>query len=575
VIAAYGARARRWAAGSACDAPTIAADEEDLLSALVDGVERRMRGERFALALFLDEDGNRFVRRWAAEIMADAGIFDARRRQCAAIAAGAIAIDGKSQFELGMIPPDAFGLARALWHLADAGVVVGEAAYSRTAVTFAHWHEARVAPQQGDATVPKPAGAREGAEHVVIWAGDRSADEIAIVLCALEELHLPVYVVCEGGGIPDSVHRCNVASSEPLLRSAAAIVDTTDYHPGTALALARFGVPLAVARTSGAMEVLDGASGYDPWNRDMVLAAVLEAAGRAAPQIRARSALGADGFRGGGPRAAERAPLVSVIVPTYNRRALLHRALASIAAQDYPSVETVVVNDAGENVRDIADEFDAVLVDRAENGGHAAVLNSGIERARGEYVAFLDDDDLFFPDHLSTLVAALERANGVAANSNSLIALRAEPDEVVGFSPGATSGVDIEESLVACPMLGMLACMIRRTVFRELGVFDETLVPNDDHELILRIALRHDWIHVNRVTGMHSMGGNYSHMSAVLAAKYPDRFEETYRRHAFPDRPLLAAKRRRFIDLVRVQGLLVPTVNARLPQPTRIVPAKA
>ncbi len=132
-------------------------------------------------------------------------------------------------------------------------------------------------------TVPEPSGLPQDADHVVIWAGNRSADEIAIPLCALEELHLPVYVVCKGGKIPETIHRATVAQAQALLRSAAAIVDTSDDQPGTALALARFGVPLAVARTTGADEFLASVAVYDGWNRDSILAATLRALGSAPP----------------------------------------------------------------------------------------------------------------------------------------------------------------------------------------------------------------------------------------------------------------------------------------------------
>ncbi|MGH7330484.1 MAG: glycosyltransferase family 2 protein, partial [Polyangiaceae bacterium] len=332
---------------------------------------------------------------------------------------GGFVVDGKSQVELSGVTSDTVELGRTLWYLAERGVVVSESAYARLATLYSRWHPARVVPEQDDPEVPRPRGGREGAEHIVIWAGARSADEIAVILCALEELHLPVYVVCDGGMVPTTIHRCTIAQSEPLLRAAAAIVDATEDRPGTALALARFGAPLAVARTSGAQEFLEGVTGFDGWIRDSVLDATLQALGSAPasqrPSTRLRSAR--DDISNG-TTVRDRAPLVSVITPTYNRPELLSRALESIARQNYPAIEKIVVNDGGENVSDIAGRFAVALVDREKNGGHAAALNSGIVRARGEYVAFLDDDDVFFPDHVSSLVAALEGSHGKAAHTN-------------------------------------------------------------------------------------------------------------------------------------------------------------
>ncbi|HEY1727080.1 MAG TPA: glycosyltransferase family A protein [Candidatus Baltobacteraceae bacterium] len=580
MIKAFGERAKRWAKSAQASGNIIAADESAFLEAVLEGVRRRARGESFGVAMFLDEDPNRFVRSWAAKLLSSAKTFDDRRGLCGAIAMGAVVVDGKRQPELSGIDGDAFAHARALWCLADSAVIISEAAYTRLAFVFGRWHLSRTEVVQGDITIPEPAAPAQDADHVVIWAGNRSADEIAITLCALEELHLPVYVVCKGGKIPDTIHRVTVEQAEPLLRSAAAIVDTSDDQPGTAIALARFGVPLAVARTSGAHEFVANVAPYDGWNRDSILAATLRALAGGSPHpvtlspstpLTLRS--GQAKSKGSRSRAAvrERAPLVSVIAPTYNRRTLLPRALESIKRQDYPAVEIVVVNDAGEDISDIAERFGATLVRRDANGGHGAALNSGIERAAGKYIAFLDDDDIFFPDHLSSLVDALEGARAEVAHADALMGIRGAPDELVGFSPGAVTGVDIEEALVVCPFLGMISAVIRRDVFREVGLFDTALSPNDDYEMILRIALRYDWLHVDRVTSLWSFGGEYTHWLQRTGASYAGLYEEAYKRHPFPDRPLLAIRRRDFVQNIRAKGGIVLNVtSARLSKPARL-----
>ena len=579
VIKAFGERAKRWAKSAQTNGNIIAADESAFLEAVLEGVRRRARGESFGVAMFLDEDPNRFVRAWGAKLLSSAKTFDERRGLCGAIAMGAVVVDGKRQAELSGIEGDAFAHARALWCLADSAVIISEAAYTRLAFLFGRWHRSRLEVAQGDATVPEPQAPAQDADHVVVWAGTRSADEVAITLCALEELHLPVYVVCKGGRVPDTIHRVTVGQAEPLLRCAAAIVDTSDDQPGTAIALARFGVPLAVARTSGAHEFVANVAPYDGWNRDSILAATLRALAGAPPHRVTLSVVSSPSLssraksRDHANRATvrERAPLVSVIAPTYNRRTLLPRALESIKRQDYPSVEIVVVNDAGEDISDIAERFGSTLVTRETNGGHGAALNSGIERAAGKYIAFLDDDDIFFPDHLSSLVDALEGARAEAAHADALMGIRGAPDELVGFSPGAVTGVDLEEALVVCPFLGMISAVIRRDVFTEVGGFDTTLSPNDDYEMIVRIALRYDWLHLDRVTSLWSFGGDYTHWLQRTGASYAGLYEEAYKRHPFPDRPLLAIRRRNFVENIRAKGGVVLNVTgARLRKPARL-----
>src|SRR5262249_23140490 len=163
-----------------------------------------------------------------------------------------------------------------------------------------------------------------------------------------------------------------------------------------------------VARSSGASEFLDGVTPYDPWFRESILAATLEALGRKAPVLRCHhepfdSASATLRAGDSSDRHIAENPLVTILIPTYNRPALLPEALESIARQTYAPVEAIVINDGGEPVGAIVERFGATLVEMPQNRGHAAALNAGLARARGSYIAFLDDDDLVFPDHVETL----------------------------------------------------------------------------------------------------------------------------------------------------------------------------
>jgi len=95
-------------------------------------------------------------------------------------------------------------------------------------------------------------------------------------------------------------------------------------------------------------------------------------------------------------------PLVSVLVPTFNRRRYLKEALAGLLGQTYGQFEAIVVNDGGEPVADVVERFAdprLVLIERRENRGKAASLNQALALASGKYVAYLDDDDLYYPQH--------------------------------------------------------------------------------------------------------------------------------------------------------------------------------
>ncbi|MEM9276814.1 MAG: glycosyltransferase family 2 protein, partial [Cyanobacteria bacterium P01_F01_bin.143] len=104
--------------------------------------------------------------------------------------------------------------------------------------------------------------------------------------------------------------------------------------------------------------------------------------------------------------------LVSVIVPTYNRSDLLSRAIASIVAQSYPHWEVIVVDDASQE--DIAQAVEQIddqrirYVRHAVNLGGSEARNTGIRKAQGEFVAFIDSDDVWLPQKLQRQLEALE-----------------------------------------------------------------------------------------------------------------------------------------------------------------------
>jgi len=124
------------------------------------------------------------------------------------------------------------------------------------------------------------------------------------------------------------------------------------------------------------------------------------------------------------PSSREAGPLVSVIVRTKDRPALLANALRSIAEQTYANIEIVVVNDGGQDVKDVATALASGIpityIAHQKSEGRAAAANSGLKAARGAYLNFLDDDDVFLPDHVETLISYLAASDDKVAYSNVL-----------------------------------------------------------------------------------------------------------------------------------------------------------
>jgi glycosyltransferase involved in cell wall biosynthesis len=111
-------------------------------------------------------------------------------------------------------------------------------------------------------------------------------------------------------------------------------------------------------------------------------------------------------------------PSFSVVVPVYNRAYLLDRALSSVLEQSLQDFEIVVVDDGShDNPQAVVDAIgdSRIRFVRQDNRGGGAARNTGIDLARGRYIAFLDSDDRFLPHHLVTMKALLDRAPGIAA----------------------------------------------------------------------------------------------------------------------------------------------------------------
>ncbi|MET0646284.1 MAG: glycosyltransferase family 2 protein [Pyrinomonadaceae bacterium] len=185
--------------------------------------------------------------------------------------------------------------------------------------------------------------------------------------------------------------------------------------------------------------------------------------------------------------------MISVIIPTFNRVELLDAALGSVAAQSvHKHVEVIVVNDGGPSVAPVVRAWEDVLavrlVELDRRVGPAAARNVGIQLAAGEYIAFLDDDDLFLPNHLAAGCKLLQSADVDLVYLGALVAdrrLSGLPPDHTGF-PIKAYPYDHRFLLVANFI--HTGSVITRN-FRHTPVrFDEALVVCEDWDLWLALT---------------------------------------------------------------------------------------
>ena len=174
-------------------------------------------------------------------------------------------------------------------------------------------------------------------------------------------------------------------------------------------------------------------------------------------------------------------PLVSIIIPTFNRPAFLAATLASVTGQDYPAKEIIVVDDGSttdvETTVDDCKKYGAHYL-RQENRGPSAAYNHGAARSNGELLMFLDDDDLCPPGSLRTRV---EHWQADPSFHHVVGRLRRFQEEV----PGRIEFIDSEEQAALIICSG--AEVMMRTAFEQVGGYNESMRMGEDVDLWMRM----------------------------------------------------------------------------------------
>jgi glycosyltransferase involved in cell wall biosynthesis len=180
-------------------------------------------------------------------------------------------------------------------------------------------------------------------------------------------------------------------------------------------------------------------------------------------------------------------PLVSVIIPTYNRGWCLNEALDSVFSQTYEMYELIVVDDGStDDTGRRLSQYKKISVITQTNQGVSTARNKGIESSRGDFIAFLDSDDSWFPEKLSVQMDFFMRHPEAEICQTQEIWVRDGKRVNPGRRHVKTSGLFFEKSLALC-LVSPSAVMLRKRLLDKVGLFDETLPACEDYDLWLRI----------------------------------------------------------------------------------------
>jgi glycosyltransferase involved in cell wall biosynthesis len=189
-------------------------------------------------------------------------------------------------------------------------------------------------------------------------------------------------------------------------------------------------------------------------------------------------------------------------MPTYNRSHLLTESIQSVFDQTFQDFELIVVDDGStDNTGEMVDSFrdPRIRYIYQENRGVAAARNTGIKAANGEYIAFLDSDDLWLTQKLELDIKLLDSRPDIPLTCSAVYAFDGDTGKNIGgrWPPESYlrelqegSRQPLTEFLSRGSVFGIVAVDLRRQVFDEVGFFDESLSCGEDYDMLVRILQR-------------------------------------------------------------------------------------
>jgi glycosyltransferase involved in cell wall biosynthesis len=277
-------------------------------------------------------------------------------------------------------------------------------------------------------------------------------------------------------------------------------------------------------------------------------------------------------------------PLVSVIIPTYNRAGIICETVENVLLQTYSNIEIIVVDDGStDDTRSRLRPYGPKVVSvTQENGGPAKARNHGIAISKGEIIAFQDSDDTWHPTKIERQVSLLQRAgeavacclcnstvhmhNGRTMHSFDCVPVELPVEEGIWLNPF--------EVLATRFILFNQAVAVRRRVFDRVGGFDESFRIMEDVELQLRLSMEGPWAFIREPLAIRQekFSSSLSHEGTrEMLCEYEVRIRENICRRAESEDRFMVARpvmkqelrrARRQLRATQVKGMDFPGASA-------------
>lgn len=225
--------------------------------------------------------------------------------------------------------------------------------------------------------------------------------------------------------------------------------------------------------------------------------------------------------------------LVSVIITTHQGSKYIQKAINSVRNQDYEPIEIIVVDDNGRNTKEQKntsekvncylknEKFKYIVHEVNKNG--AVARNTGVANSSGEYIAFLDDDDIYLPNKISSCVRALEILDESWGMVYCSVLINYGKKKIV--KKAKKSGKLLFELLTNRINIGSSSMLMKRKVFEEIKGFDESFLRHQDYEFTARVAKDYKIKAVSEIGFVYNRGvARNSPKTTELAKGYREHY---------------------------------------------------
>lgn len=231
-------------------------------------------------------------------------------------------------------------------------------------------------------------------------------------------------------------------------------------------------------------------------------------------------------------------PLVSVVIPTYNRLLLLSELMEALSRQTFQDFEVIIVNDCGEKVdiiKDLYPNLQIIILEMEQNSKHVHARNKGVLNASGEFIMLIDDDDLIVPTHIETMLAEIHDCDFVYSDV-----------EIVKYRMEHHVRVPVERFLFAYEMdlqamrrfstYVSSGCLYRRSIHTTLGLFDAGVYNYWDWDFFLRVSEQHRVKRVETAGVLYDFSDSNNNQSKVPASRrfFLDKLAQKHHLGALP-----------------------------------------